>query len=42
LEAIYGFELRVQPMGSEREWLQVLWHADLGLEYSPVAYVILL
>lgn len=41
LDAIYGFELRMEPVGSERQWLQAQWHAKLYWPYPPVAYVIL-
>ena len=41
LDNIYGFELRIEPSGSEREWLQAQWHAKLWWPWLPVGYVIL-
>jgi len=41
LKAIHGFELRVEPNGGEREWLQALWQATISWPYPPVGYVIL-
>ena len=41
LEAIYGFELRVEAVGNARTWMQVRWQAGRdGLNW-PVAYAIL-
>jgi hypothetical protein len=42
LEEIYGFELRIEPVGTERQWLQAQWQAKLDWSYQPVGYVILL
>ena len=41
LDAIYGFEFRIEPVGTEREWLQAQWTAKLDSLSDPVAYVIL-
>ena len=41
LERIHGFELRVEPVGGERTWLQVQWVAMLDQICEPVGYVIL-
>lgn len=41
LDAIYGFEFRIQPTGDEHEWLQAQWRANLDWLHEPVGYVIL-
>ena len=41
LDAIYGFEFRIEPTGTEREWLQAWWRAKLNWPCELVGYVIL-
>ena len=41
LDEIYGFEFRIEPSGSEREWLQAQWEAKINWPATPVGYVVL-
>ncbi len=41
LDEIYGFEFRIEPSGSECEWLQAQWEAKVNWPHDPVSYVIL-
>lgn len=41
LDAIYGFEFRIEPVGTEREWVQARWQVKLAWPGELVGYVIL-